>query len=350
MIRRPPRSTQSRSSAASDVYKRQHRDLTGKSIGSPSNLRPMEPVFLRRAIVRCGWYLRSASTCTPRSFSPTTAFSWRLRSVSAWSSRLRATTRGRAGLGKNSILCPIITSPPGSCPSSLATSSTDSCSDNSTSPTNATVTWSWSLANSLTPWMSASWACARRTVGNSAFGSGTARKSRSRANAIEPPPRGAAASVRRSLLGGVEPITSLHEVVHPTHHRQYDCNPKQARCQPTRIQDHRDYGHHLAGCLCLSPLARRDDHVLGGSYHAQTGHSELSSYYHHSNPCGHVAEVHQGDQRRRDQELVGQGIQKRSQHRSLASATGEIAVQRIGCRSDGEGDNCEHIPAWQRPQ
>src|SRR5660397_8510 len=68
---------------------------------------------------------------------------------------------------------------------------------------------------------------------------------------------GAAASVRRSLLGGVEPITSLHEVVHPTHHRQYDCNPKQARCQPTRIQDHRDYGHHLAGCLCLSPLARR---------------------------------------------------------------------------------------------
>src|SRR5660398_178703 len=140
---------------------------------------------------------------------------------------------------------------------------------------------------------------------------------------------GAAASVRRSLLGGVEPITSLHEVVHPTHHRQYDCNAKQARCQPTRLQDHRDYGHHLAGCLCLSPLARRDDHVLGGSYHAQTVHSELSSSYHHSNPCGHVAEVHQGDQRRRDQELVGQGIQKRSQHRSLASATGEIAVQRI---------------------
>src|SRR5450756_3121167 len=29
MIRRPPRSTQSRSSAASDVYKRQFHDLTG---------------------------------------------------------------------------------------------------------------------------------------------------------------------------------------------------------------------------------------------------------------------------------------------------------------------------------
>src|SRR5450756_50989 len=36
MIRRPPRSTQSRSSAASDVYKRQHEDRQRRSIRAPA--------------------------------------------------------------------------------------------------------------------------------------------------------------------------------------------------------------------------------------------------------------------------------------------------------------------------
>ena len=36
MIRRPPRSTQSRSSAASDVYKRQLTNVVGKNMGKIS--------------------------------------------------------------------------------------------------------------------------------------------------------------------------------------------------------------------------------------------------------------------------------------------------------------------------
>src|SRR5680860_1877038 len=55
MIRRPPRSTQSRSSAASDVYKRQVRRVTGPSVlprsmsgrfmyGSPEISRDRNPV------------------------------------------------------------------------------------------------------------------------------------------------------------------------------------------------------------------------------------------------------------------------------------------------------------------
>src|SRR5450756_694001 len=48
MIRRPPRSTQSRSSAASDVYKRQvpHRLVTGEAV--MTYLRP--PAFTRRVV------------------------------------------------------------------------------------------------------------------------------------------------------------------------------------------------------------------------------------------------------------------------------------------------------------
>src|SRR5680860_924356 len=41
MIRRPPRSTQSRSSAASDVYKRQGAERTGFGLSTP--LKPMFP-------------------------------------------------------------------------------------------------------------------------------------------------------------------------------------------------------------------------------------------------------------------------------------------------------------------
>src|SRR5680860_871596 len=48
MIRRPPRSTQSRSSAASDVYKRQtprcaRRTASGSSTSSRTSLRPVHP-------------------------------------------------------------------------------------------------------------------------------------------------------------------------------------------------------------------------------------------------------------------------------------------------------------------
>ena len=40
MIRRPPRSTQSRSSAASDVYKRQDRDRAVRQVGRPGAALP----------------------------------------------------------------------------------------------------------------------------------------------------------------------------------------------------------------------------------------------------------------------------------------------------------------------
>src|SRR5680860_1212511 len=67
MIRRPPRSTQSRSSAASDVYKRQgvvhtrpppqpylelNRELAGASGFDPGGLEPLEFLFARRPRLR----------------------------------------------------------------------------------------------------------------------------------------------------------------------------------------------------------------------------------------------------------------------------------------------------------
>eukprot|EP00657_Telonema_sp_P-1_P001331 TRINITY_DN13134_c0_g1_i1.p1 TRINITY_DN13134_c0_g1~~TRINITY_DN13134_c0_g1_i1.p1 ORF type:complete len:103 (-),score=50.82 TRINITY_DN13134_c0_g1_i1:117-425(-) len=49
MIRRPPRSTQSRSSAASDVYKRQSRDSPVDALPSLSMLQPQLSTQLSRA-------------------------------------------------------------------------------------------------------------------------------------------------------------------------------------------------------------------------------------------------------------------------------------------------------------
>src|SRR5450756_3160797 len=55
MIRRPPRSTQSRSSAASDVYKRQEPDVPqqrGRHAGHGRGRRAVQPLAGRRSAMR----------------------------------------------------------------------------------------------------------------------------------------------------------------------------------------------------------------------------------------------------------------------------------------------------------
>src|SRR5450756_2659748 len=59
MIRRPPRSTQSRSSAASDVYKRQ-----GYALGDPSRT-PLSEVLIEKARLEIGLGLGHALEARP---------------------------------------------------------------------------------------------------------------------------------------------------------------------------------------------------------------------------------------------------------------------------------------------
>ena len=57
MIRRPPRSTQSRSSAASDVYKRQGKDETGDTTFCRGTQTAGDDGIVEFLTIYPGWYL-----------------------------------------------------------------------------------------------------------------------------------------------------------------------------------------------------------------------------------------------------------------------------------------------------
>ena len=87
---------------------------------------------------------------------------------------------------------------------------------------------------------------------------------------------------------------------------------------------------HLRKCLRLSQFARADGVAFGGGDAAQTGNRKLPAHQKHHQPARHDPHLHQRNQRGRNQQLVRDGIQQRSDRRYLFPAAGEIAVQQIG--------------------
>src|SRR5450756_3240595 len=69
MIRRPPRSTQSRSSAASDVYKRQ-TTARAVAVGSPMSMKPAGKAVPTSATVRARPMWRSPTSRQRTTFEP----------------------------------------------------------------------------------------------------------------------------------------------------------------------------------------------------------------------------------------------------------------------------------------
>ena len=84
MIRRPPRSTQSRSSAASDVYKRQGLDLAAIPIGDNYTMGPNDA-------------LRAVKLLQPKVVVPIhyNTFPLIQQDVNAWKKRVEAETETR---------------------------------------------------------------------------------------------------------------------------------------------------------------------------------------------------------------------------------------------------------------
>src|SRR6266852_2229174 len=125
------------------------------------------------------------------------------------------------------------------------------------------------------------------------------------------------------------------EVLGGGNERADDHEPKQDSRQglerrvPRSNDEHR-HGTHLQNHLGLSKGGCFDRKSLGRSDIPQTENREFPADddYHH--PRGNKVHVHQRNEGRGDQELVGNGVEKNAQGRNLPSPPSPVAIRPIG--------------------
>jgi len=100
---------------------------------------------------------------------------------------------------------------------------------------------------------------------------------------------------------------------------------------------------NLPECFRLPEFARPDGVALDRSYAAQARHGELSANQKHNQPPRNRSYLYEGDQRRRNQELVGDRIQQRSDGGYLPPAAGQITIQQVRCGSHPKNNQRNHI-------
>ena len=125
-----------------------------------------------------------------------------------------------------------------------------------------------------------------------------------------------------------------------------------------QVQQHGNNGHHGEGGLELAPDAGGDDHALLSSQQPQTGYHKFPCNDDDQRNGGHpeLVQLHQHRQRRNDQHLVRQRIQKLAEVRHQPSGTGDLAVQHVRKGCHGKDDqrqqevrrNGVHINADQK--
>jgi len=75
---------------------------------------------------------------------------------------------------------------------------------------------------------------------------------------------------------------------------------------------------------------------------AQAGDRQLAADDHGDDPRRHHVELHQRDERRGRQQLVGDRIEQLAQHRDLLAAPRQVAVQPVRQRGDAEDQRRRH--------
>ena len=106
---------------------------------------------------------------------------------------------------------------------------------------------------------------------------------------------------------------------------------------PAVRQNHCDHRDDLDQHLEFSEIAGLNRESFRSSYGTQATHQELAPNNDHGHPCRYQSgiELHQGHERRGDEQLIGQGIQQNSNRRDLPSLARQVSVNSIG---DGRQD------------
>src|ERR1039457_2768502 len=97
-----------------------------------------------------------------------------------------------------------------------------------------------------------------------------------------------------------------------------------------------DLGHHLG----LAEVAGFNGIAFRGGDGAQSGDGEFAAYNQDHHPSRDCAHLHQGNQRRRYQQLVGDGSEQRADGGDLTPAARQVTVQQVGAggaEEDGQG-------------
>src|SRR5260370_40589890 len=104
-----------------------------------------------------------------------------------------------------------------------------------------------------------------------------------------------------------------------------------------------EYGHraHLQHHLRLSKGGCFDRESFSRGDVPQTENREFPSDDDHHHPSGNKMHVHQRNERRGDQELVGNGVEKNAQGRYLAAPPSQVSIRPVGrCRQEQD----QHAP------
>src|SRR3990172_3072670 len=97
-----------------------------------------------------------------------------------------------------------------------------------------------------------------------------------------------------------------------------------------RIKHQQDHGDHFRDHLVFAQLGRGDDQALGGGNAPQSGDGDVPPDDDGRDPRRHPLNLDEGNERRRDQQLVGDRIQELAQGRHLPATPGDAAVQPVG--------------------
>ena len=111
-------------------------------------------------------------------------------------------------------------------------------------------------------------------------------------------------------------------------------------------RDQRDHHRHLEGGLQLPERARGDHDPLPGAHSdPQHGDRELAGDDHHRHPRLQPAQRHEHDERRDDQQLVGDRVHQLAECRHRVARARQPPVDRVGQRRHREHDRGEQVSA-----
>ena len=108
-------------------------------------------------------------------------------------------------------------------------------------------------------------------------------------------------------------------------------------------QDQQRDAADLRRHLRLAPARGRDHDALARGDRPQARHRELAPDDHDDHPRRREPQLDEGDERRRDQELVRDRVEQRAERRDLAPAPREPAVQKVRRRRDQEDQKAHRL-------
>jgi hypothetical protein len=110
------------------------------------------------------------------------------------------------------------------------------------------------------------------------------------------------------------------------HHAPHPEHRESAQGRPSDAQQHHANGSHLGDHLGLAQVAGLHDVTFRGGDAAQPRDGKFAADDQHHHPGRHSPDLHEGNQRRRNEQLIGNRIQQRPDCSDLLPTSREIAI------------------------